>query len=43
MSDHTCEECGEQLRSTGMLGGDACLNCEIFYAPYGFEDNWEIR
>lgn len=37
----TCDDCGRELAPA--LGGDVCHACQIFYAPYGFEDNWEIR
>jgi hypothetical protein len=40
--DFTCDECDGELRPTP-LGGDFCPECQIFYTPFGFEDNWEIR
>jgi len=36
-----CPECGREMVS--VLGGDACHACQIFFTPYGFKDNWELR
>jgi len=36
-----CPECGRDMVSA--LGGDACHHCQIFFTPYAFEDNWELR
>ena len=38
-----CDDCGGQLEPVSVIGGDACSNCDIFYSPYGFRKNWEVR
>ena len=37
-----CDECDSTLMSVEQLGGDYCQSCNIWYAPYGYE-NIEIR
>jgi len=37
----TCPECEGDMEL--VLGGSACHDCQIFFSPYGFKENWEIR